>query len=121
MYAYLTTSYDKEDNPDFIADFTLFITWSEIEVNVGMIVCCMPVLAPVVRRFAGSLAEYLQQCMHLSTSSSSDDDRGEEEQSIPLSPRRKAGGTAYPYPCSSTQSSAYTDRMDGARMSGEVW
>ena len=48
MYIYLTTSYDKEDNPDFIADFTLFILWSEIEVNVAMLVCCMPVLAPVV-------------------------------------------------------------------------
>lgn len=48
MYIYLTTSYDKEDNPDFIADFTLFILWSEIEVNVAMLVCCMPVLAPVI-------------------------------------------------------------------------
>ncbi|KAJ5205566.1 hypothetical protein N7472_002014 [Penicillium cf. griseofulvum] len=47
-YIYLVTSYDKEDNPDFIADFTLFILWSEIEVNVAMIVCCMPVFGPVL-------------------------------------------------------------------------
>ncbi|CDM37566.1 hypothetical protein DTO013E5_7646 [Penicillium roqueforti] len=47
-YIYLVTSYDKEDNLDFIADFTLFILWSEIEVNVAMIVCCMPVFGPVL-------------------------------------------------------------------------
>ncbi|PYI02706.1 hypothetical protein BO78DRAFT_422270 [Aspergillus sclerotiicarbonarius CBS 121057] len=51
MYIYLVTSYDKEDNPDFIADFTLFMLWSAIEVNVGMIVCSMPVCAPVVSKF----------------------------------------------------------------------
>ncbi|KAL4794453.1 hypothetical protein BDV19DRAFT_390290 [Aspergillus venezuelensis] len=49
-YIYLVTSYDKEHNLDFIADFTLFILWSEIEVNVAMVVCCMPVFAPVVGR-----------------------------------------------------------------------
>ncbi|KAL3478697.1 hypothetical protein BJX99DRAFT_256347 [Aspergillus californicus] len=54
-YIYLVTSYDKEDNPDFIADFTLFILWSEIEVNVAMIVCCMPVFAPVLSRCRDSL------------------------------------------------------------------
>ncbi|KAJ0418860.1 hypothetical protein BJY00DRAFT_314538 [Aspergillus carlsbadensis] len=53
-YIYLVTSYDKEDNPDFIADFTLFILWSEIEVNVAMIVCCMPVFGPVLARWRDS-------------------------------------------------------------------
>ncbi|KAI1079501.1 hypothetical protein F5B20DRAFT_166674 [Whalleya microplaca] len=48
MYIYLVTSYDKESNPDFIADFTLFILWSEIEANVAIIVCCMPTLGPVI-------------------------------------------------------------------------
>lgn len=47
-YIYLVTSYDKEDNADFIADFTLFILWSEIELNVAMIVCCMPVFGSVL-------------------------------------------------------------------------
>lgn len=50
MFVYLVTSYDKENNPDFIADFTLFILWSEIEANVAMIVCCMPTLGPVLGR-----------------------------------------------------------------------
>lgn len=54
-YIYLVTSYDKEDNPDFIADFTLFILWSEIEVNVAMIVCCMPVFGPVLGQWRDSL------------------------------------------------------------------
>jgi hypothetical protein len=49
------TSYDKEDNPDFIADFTLFILWSEIEVNVAMIVCCMPVFGPVLGQWRDTL------------------------------------------------------------------
>ncbi|TGJ80466.1 hypothetical protein E0Z10_g8296 [Xylaria hypoxylon] len=35
-YMYLVTSYDKEENPDFIADFTLCLLWSEIEANVAM-------------------------------------------------------------------------------------
>ncbi|KAL4927487.1 uncharacterized protein BDV17DRAFT_292487 [Aspergillus undulatus] len=59
MYIYLVTSYDKENNPDFIADFTLFILWSEIEVNVAMVVCCMPVLAPVVGRSRDMLYQRL--------------------------------------------------------------
>ncbi|KAI8959242.1 hypothetical protein F5Y11DRAFT_13691 [Daldinia sp. FL1419] len=50
MYVYLVTSYDKEDNPDFIADFTIFILWSDIEANIAMIVCCMPTLAPVLAK-----------------------------------------------------------------------
>ena len=66
MYTYLGTSYDKEDNPDFIgkwanipfglnadpdvADFTLFILWSEIEANTGMLCSCMPTLVPVLVR-----------------------------------------------------------------------
>ena len=50
MYIYLVTSYDPASNPDFIADFTLFILWSEIEVNVAMIVSCMPVLTPIATR-----------------------------------------------------------------------
>ncbi|KAF2963518.1 hypothetical protein GQX73_g10049 [Xylaria multiplex] len=54
-YMYLVTSYDKESNPDFIADFTLCILWSEIEANVAMMVCCLPTLSPVVGKFASSL------------------------------------------------------------------
>ncbi|KAI1384571.1 uncharacterized protein F4822DRAFT_367163 [Hypoxylon trugodes] len=53
MYIYLVTSYDKETNPDFIADFTLFILWSEIEANIAIIVCCMPTLGPVVGNLWG--------------------------------------------------------------------
>ncbi|KAI1826339.1 hypothetical protein F4861DRAFT_537181 [Xylaria intraflava] len=48
LYYYLVTSYDMRDNPDFIADFTLFILWSDIEANVAMIVCCLPLLLPVL-------------------------------------------------------------------------
>ncbi|CAI7590130.1 unnamed protein product [Penicillium glandicola] len=54
-YIYLVTSYDKASNLDFIADFTLFILWSEIEVNVAMIVCCMPVFGPVLGRCRDTL------------------------------------------------------------------
>jgi hypothetical protein len=50
MYIYLVTSYDKVTNPDFIGDFTLFILWSEIEVNVALMVCCMPAMGPVLDR-----------------------------------------------------------------------
>ena len=57
-YIYLVTSYDKEDNPDFIADFTLFILWSEIEVNVAMIVCCMPVFGPVLGQCRDTLYRF---------------------------------------------------------------
>ncbi|KAL7622117.1 hypothetical protein AAE478_007619 [Parahypoxylon ruwenzoriense] len=64
MYIYLVTSYDKEDNPDFIADFTLFILWSEIEANVAMIVCCMPTLAPVLGKFSDNLASLLGSAHH---------------------------------------------------------
>ncbi|KAI0165181.1 hypothetical protein GGR52DRAFT_585169 [Hypoxylon sp. FL1284] len=37
LYMYLITSYYKEDNLDFIADFTLCLLWSDIEANVAMI------------------------------------------------------------------------------------
>lgn len=47
---YLVTSYDKADNPDFIADLTLCLLWSEIEANVAMLVCCMPTLAPIIAK-----------------------------------------------------------------------
>jgi hypothetical protein len=52
---YLVTSYDKEHNPDFIADFTLCILWSEIEANVAMMVCCMPTLGPVLGKLRRKL------------------------------------------------------------------
>ena len=65
MYIYLTTSYDKEDNPDFIADFTLFILWSDIEVNVGMMVCCMPTFIPVVGKCRDTVL-YLARSSRLS-------------------------------------------------------
>lgn len=59
MYVYLVTSYDKEDNPDFIGDFTLFILWSEIEVNIAMIVCSMPTFRPIVGRFRDTIVRLL--------------------------------------------------------------
>ncbi|KAI1382424.1 hypothetical protein F4677DRAFT_452129 [Hypoxylon crocopeplum] len=59
MYIYLVTSYDKEDNLDFIANFTLFILWSEIEANVAMVVCCMPTLAPVIGKVNNSIGSLL--------------------------------------------------------------
>lgn len=57
------TSYDKRDNPDFIADFTLFILWSEIEANVAMIVCCLPTLAPVLEECRGWLVSILNKIL----------------------------------------------------------
>lgn len=57
---YLITSYQKENNPDFIADFTLCILWSEIEANVAMIVCCMPTLGPVIGKCRDCLGPYLR-------------------------------------------------------------
>lgn len=72
MFVYLVTSYDKESNPDFIADFTLFILWSEIEANVAMIVCCMPTLGPVIGRGRDRVIAALRSTLpsewsHLST------------------------------------------------------
>lgn len=63
MYIYLTTSYDKQDNPDFIADFTLFILWSEIEANVAMLVCCMPTMGPVMGRLHITAAQQFRSAM----------------------------------------------------------
>lgn len=60
MYIYLVTSYDKEDNPDFIADFTLFILWSEVAANVAIVVSCMPTLSPVVARCFEGVAEFMR-------------------------------------------------------------
>lgn len=60
MYIYLVTSYDKESNPDFIGDFTLFILWSEIEANVAMLVCCMPTFAPIVARCHENYSAYMR-------------------------------------------------------------
>lgn len=54
------TSYDKADNPDFIADFTLFMMWSEVEANVAMLVCCMPTLSPVVAKLYGGVTHSLR-------------------------------------------------------------
>lgn len=50
MYIYLVTSYDKEDNPDYLGDFTLFMLWSDIELNIAMLVSCMPTLTPLLAR-----------------------------------------------------------------------
>jgi hypothetical protein len=57
---YLVTSYDKEDNPDFIADFTLCILWSEIEANVAMLVANLPTLNPVIATFSSAIASSLR-------------------------------------------------------------
>ncbi|KAI0186892.1 hypothetical protein EV127DRAFT_472344 [Xylaria flabelliformis] len=62
-FYYLLTSYDNQDNPDFIADFTLFILWSKIEANVAMIVCCLPTLAPVLEKSRGWLASGLNKVL----------------------------------------------------------
>lgn len=51
LFYYLATSYRKEENPDFIADVTLTLVWSTIEVNVAMLVCSLPILSPIFRRF----------------------------------------------------------------------
>jgi hypothetical protein len=59
-YMYLVTSYDKEENPDFIADFTLCILWSEIEANVAMLVSSLPVLSPVIGKFSNWAASSLR-------------------------------------------------------------
>ena len=58
MYSYLATSYNRESNPDFIADFTIFMLWSEIEVNVAMMVSCMPTFVPVVRKCHDTLVYF---------------------------------------------------------------
>lgn len=63
MYIYLVTSYDKTGNPDFIADFTLFMTWSEVEANVAMLVCCIPTLSPVVAKFYSGLTHSLRSAL----------------------------------------------------------
>lgn len=60
MYIYLVTSYDKESNPDFIGDFTLFILWSEIEANVAMLVCCMPTFGPIIARCHENYSAYMR-------------------------------------------------------------
>ncbi|KAI0814412.1 hypothetical protein GGR55DRAFT_631731 [Xylaria sp. FL0064] len=60
IYMYLVTSYDMVSNPDFIADFTLCILWSEIEANVAMLVCCLPTLSPVIGKFSKSIRSSLR-------------------------------------------------------------
>ncbi|KAI4114400.1 MAG: hypothetical protein LQ338_008014 [Usnochroma carphineum] len=55
MIMYLVTSYQKGANPDFIADFTLFLLWSLIELNVAMICACLPTLLPVFAKISPRL------------------------------------------------------------------
>jgi hypothetical protein len=50
LYVYLITSYEKESNPDFIADFTLFLLWSDIEANVAVVSASLPTLLPVITK-----------------------------------------------------------------------
>ncbi|KAJ8128843.1 hypothetical protein O1611_g4794 [Lasiodiplodia mahajangana] len=59
-YMYLVTSYDKEDNPDFIADFTLCLLWSEIEANVAMLVANLPTLNPVIANLSSAIMSSLR-------------------------------------------------------------
>ncbi|KAK6953910.1 hypothetical protein Daesc_003872 [Daldinia eschscholtzii] len=49
------------ENPDFIGNFTLFILWSVIEVNVAIIVCCIPTLTPVLEGYYHSLVVLLSR------------------------------------------------------------
>lgn len=63
MYIYLVTSYDKEDNPNFIADFTIFMLWSVIELNIAMIICCMPVCGPVAAKTAAKIRDAVAMTM----------------------------------------------------------
>ncbi|KAK5635985.1 hypothetical protein RRF57_011698 [Xylaria bambusicola] len=56
LFYYLETSYHQKENPDFIADVTLTLLWSTIEVNVALIVCNLPVLGPIFRRFRSNVA-----------------------------------------------------------------
>ncbi|KAL2037574.1 hypothetical protein N7G274_009687 [Stereocaulon virgatum] len=58
MVAYLVTSYEKESNPDFIQDFTIFLLWSLIELNVAMICACLPTLLPVVAKIPRSFKTF---------------------------------------------------------------
>ncbi|KAH7324810.1 hypothetical protein B0I35DRAFT_476023 [Stachybotrys elegans] len=51
LFYYLATSYNQEENPDFIGDVTLTLLWSTIEANVAMTVCCLPVLGPIFGGF----------------------------------------------------------------------
>ena len=63
MYAYLVTSYDMADNPDFIADSTIYIVWSDVEANVAMLVCCMPTFGPAVAKAHDSLVDHLRAAL----------------------------------------------------------
>ncbi|KAI1114928.1 hypothetical protein F5Y14DRAFT_461024 [Nemania sp. NC0429] len=80
-YVYLVTSYDKEDNLDFIADFTIFILWSEIEVNIAMLVCCMPVLAPSLHKMRECASHLLPRRL--------------QPNWMLLSPEKAASGTSF--------------------------
>ncbi|OTB14125.1 hypothetical protein K445DRAFT_23906 [Daldinia sp. EC12] len=61
MYFYIMSTYNRAENPDFIANFTLFILWSVIEVNVAIIVCCIPTLTPVLEGYYSSLVVLLSR------------------------------------------------------------
>jgi hypothetical protein len=62
-YVYLVTSYDKKDNLDFIADFTIFILWSEIEINIAMLVCCLPTMAPALGKLRDIISGHLPRSL----------------------------------------------------------
>lgn len=61
MVAYLVTSYEKESNPDFIQDFTIFLLWSLIELNVALLCACLPTLLPIATKIPRSLKSFESQ------------------------------------------------------------
>lgn len=94
MYTYLVTCADRADNPDFIADFTLFITWSEVKVNVAILTCCMPTLSPVVGKFYSGLTGSLRSILPGTWSFLSHERDGSKEASA--GNNRPAVGTLIP-------------------------
>lgn len=57
------TSYNLAENPDFLADSTEFLQWSDCEITVAMVVCCMPTLGPVVAKCHDSLIDHLRSAL----------------------------------------------------------
>lgn len=68
MVAYLVTSYEKASNPDFIQDFTIFLLWSLIELNVAMICACLPTLLPVMAKLPRNMRSLVSSRRMLSLS-----------------------------------------------------
>ncbi|KAI0469384.1 hypothetical protein F4859DRAFT_487987 [Xylaria cf. heliscus] len=88
-YMYLVTSYNQMENPDFIADYTLCILWSEIEANVAMIVCCLPTFGPILKKVDQVGSSILSSKWF--PLYAEDESRGVSTGDMELSERRKKG------------------------------